>query len=68
MSKIPAPKKIGNCVKVFGLTVCPHTVYLTSTQKKSVHAMHRENIAKVKKLASKKTAKTAKAKSRKAVA
>ena len=57
MAKIPAPKKIGDCVTFAGMVVCPHAVFLTSEQKKTVHAMHRKNVAKLSK-----SAKAAKAK------
>jgi hypothetical protein len=60
MAKIPAPKKIGDCVTFAGMVVCPHAVYLTTGQKKAVHAMHRENVAKLSKSASAQKAKKAK--------
>jgi hypothetical protein len=59
MPKIPAPKKVGDCIGFAGLSVCPHTVYLTAGQRKAVHTMHRRNVATLKKLKS-----VAKAKSR----
>jgi hypothetical protein len=60
MAKIPAPKQRGGCVEYMGMTVCPHVVYLTKSQRRTVHKMHRDNVAKVKKL--EKTAKGGKKK------
>jgi hypothetical protein len=54
MAKIPAPKKgSGDCISVGGLTVCPHVVYLTKTQKNATQKMHLQNVSKVQKLAAK---------------
>jgi hypothetical protein len=48
--KIPAPKRSDNdCISFGGLTVCPHTVYLTRAQKKSVDKMHSHNVSKLRK-------------------
>jgi hypothetical protein len=47
MAKIPAPKRLGDCVTFAGMVVCPHAVYLTTEQKDAVHAMHRTNIKKL---------------------
>ncbi len=51
-TKIPAPTQSGDCVTIDGMTVCPHSVHLTKAQMKTVYAMHRENVAKAKKLES----------------
>jgi hypothetical protein len=53
MTKIPAPKKAGDCVGFAGLTVCPHTVFLTAAQKKKVHSMHSANVSTLKTLKAK---------------
>lgn len=49
MAKIPEPRQSGACVEIDGLIVCPHVVYLTKTQRRAVHKMHRENVAKARK-------------------
>jgi hypothetical protein len=50
MPKIPAAKKVGACVTFAGLTVCPHKVYLTPKQKKSVYGLHQKNATALTKL------------------
>ena len=62
MTKIPAPAPSGDCINVGGLTVCPHVVHLTKAQKRSVLAMHRKNVAKMKKIESAAIAKARKKK------
>jgi hypothetical protein len=47
---VPTAKQKGGCVTIGGMTVCPHVVYLTNTQKKAVYKMHRQNALKMKKL------------------
>jgi hypothetical protein len=49
MPTIPAPKQSGDCRSIGGLTVCPHVVYLTKTQTRTVHKMHARNVAKTQK-------------------
>ena len=61
MPKIPAPRKSDDdCIRFAGLTVCPHTVYLTKTQKKAVDRMHLQNVSKIKRLKSVAARKSAK--------
>jgi hypothetical protein len=50
--KIPAPKQSGDCIKIDGMTVCPHLVYLKRGSKKhksAVRQIHREIVAEAKK-------------------
>jgi hypothetical protein len=46
MARIPAPKRTAEaCTSIGGITVCPHVVYLTREQTKTVHQMHLKNVA-----------------------
>jgi hypothetical protein len=48
--KIPRPKKGGDdCITWAGMTVCPHVVYVTEAQKKTIHKMHLRNVARMSK-------------------
>ena len=45
MARIPAPRKIGDCRSIGGITICPHAVHLTPAQMKTVQKMHERNVA-----------------------
>ena len=49
LKKIPAPKAVGDCTSIGGITVCPHLVHLTKKQMAEVKKMHLENVKKLKK-------------------
>jgi hypothetical protein len=50
MAKIPAPKNVGDCTSVGGITLCPHLAHLTKPQIATVRKMHLQNLSKLQKL------------------
>jgi hypothetical protein len=50
MATIPKPAQTDGCISVGGLTVCPHVVYLTKSQSKTIHKMHGRNVVKMRTL------------------
>lgn len=63
MEKIPAPKIVGDCTSVGGITLCPHLAHLTKPQIAKVREMHNRNVSKIAK--SKKAAKAKASKTKK---
>jgi hypothetical protein len=66
MARIPAPKNVGDCTSIGGITLCPHLVHLTEKQIATVHKMHLQNVSKIQKRKNAPKAKGSKKKKRKA--
>jgi hypothetical protein len=63
MATVPAaPKTVGDCTSVGGITLCPFLAHLTKKQIATVREMHLQNVAEIQKHSSAAKAKGSKRK------